>query len=323
MESRSGLARSRCLWREQELANQSTAFPIPLTSTSPVRYPEARHHLLIPHSDNWHFPDFTVDDVTGDDDSDTESNLSLPDELRVEDIETPILRYYDNIEKEHGVQTTISPVARIPWYEPLPQNAASTMNVRGSTSSKRRKVEDELPLARQIMCAETFKAMVQTWEPRFPDLRGLRGDIFFTIQRFIEVIEWLELRAEFRQIFFPFDEAFEIIMVWQMFALEHEHNRDGFFRRNPYHLNALLHDAECNFLQACAILFRETKDFKLAFTIEELLGTRFRDDTSIIQLLRGGFLDSTHEFADGYYNHSHGTLEEVEMDYPVLPARAL
>ncbi|KAJ7615087.1 hypothetical protein DFH06DRAFT_1367836 [Mycena polygramma] len=93
-------------------------------------------------------------------------------------------------------------------------------------------------------------------------------------------------------------------------------NPDGYFRRNLYHLNSILHDAEANFLQACAIMFRQHEEYDLAYTLEELLTTRFRDDSGIMHLLREGFLDAPPDDMEAAIHQRYGTLQErhAEME---------
>ncbi|KAJ7432688.1 hypothetical protein FB451DRAFT_1196862 [Mycena latifolia] len=290
-------------------------------------YPDARRHPRLPHCDP-EMPEFILNDL-GDDDSDTESEASLPEELMtvvdMNDISLPFLRFYKRLQTEHALRTSLTTITRSSRYSPSPlHHAPMPMDYLRSDDlpmPKRRKTQaHEIPLTRRIMCAEALNATIRYWREHLEHLQSMRSDVAFTIQRLIEVIEWLGLQAEFRRIFFPFEEAFPITTVFQMYAMERMHNPDGFFRRNTYHLNSILHDAECNFLQACAILFRQTGDYELAYTLEELVSTRIRDDTGVMQLLREGFIDSHYEITAAFFNDGYGRIadriEEVAEDYP-------
>ncbi|KAJ7456530.1 hypothetical protein FB451DRAFT_1407227 [Mycena latifolia] len=247
-------------------------------------YPDARRHPRLLEYTDPELPEFILDDL-GDDASDTDSDMSLPDELAgASESSASYLRYYENVEKEHAYRTTLAPITRTPRHSPtsmsvspmLPDSAIAD----GMPAPKRQKTRDT-SLTRRVLCAEALNATLQHWEPHMEHLQYIRSDVAFTIQRIIEVIQWLGLAGDFRHIFFPFTESFPISTVFQIYAMERMHNPDGFFRRNPYHLNSLLHDSECNFLQACAILFRQTGDYELAYAVEELLSTSFRDDTGV------------------------------------------
>ncbi|KAJ6474478.1 hypothetical protein C8R47DRAFT_1294128 [Mycena vitilis] len=233
------------------------------------------------------------------------------------------LRFLQRVEQEYAADTQLSPITRASRYIPMPASShfhdISPPDAE-EVPAKRRKVEDS-PLSRHVLQAATFKAAIIGWQLRFPQLRILRGDIKHGVSRLIEAIDFLDLRDRFRAIFFPFTENFEVFTVDQMFQMEQERNPDGYFRRNSYHLNSLLHDAEVNFFQACAILFRQEEFFDLAYCIEELLATRFHDDYGIAQLLRAGFLDACREDPEAIANQSYGTLadrlrEMVDDWYP-------
>ncbi|KAJ7019411.1 hypothetical protein C8F04DRAFT_1197670 [Mycena alexandri] len=103
-----------------------------------------------------------------------------------------------------------------------------------------------------------------------------------------------------------------------MYDMERSLNLDGFFRRASYHLNSLLHDAEANFLQSCATFFRATRDYELAFILEELLSMQFRDDMGVMQLLRGGFLATSHDLDGGHFDSTYGSLRDrfAELESP-------
>ncbi|KAJ6529540.1 hypothetical protein DFH09DRAFT_1412076 [Mycena vulgaris] len=333
------LARFRHTERRLRLEDACSIRPDPLTphpdgEFPPDVYPDARRHHLIPRPGNRHLPEFIVNDF-GDADSDTDSETSLPEELRVPDITVPFLRYYARLEREHNICTTLAPISRTARYSPILidscftgvgftltdglQPPISSLREEEEHPAKRRRT-DEAPLVQRVLTAEALNATLRYWHTHIGRLRSLRSDVAFAIQRFIEIIEWLGLRSHFRRIFFPFQEDFSVTTVFQMYAMERMHNPDGHFRRNPYHLNALLHDAECNFLQSCAILFRQTQDFELAYTVEELLATSFRDDSGIMQIFREGFIESHYETTAAFFNFSYGTLHdrlsEVAEDYP-------
>ncbi|KAJ7664044.1 hypothetical protein DFH06DRAFT_1128391 [Mycena polygramma] len=238
------------------------------------------------------------------------------------------LRFLQRVEQEYAADAQLSPITRASRYIPIPASTHFHDISPPDTEevpAKRRKVEDS-PLSRHVLRAETFKAAIISWQLRFPELRILRGDIKHGVSRLIEAIDFLNLGDRFRAIFFPFTENFEVFTIDQMFQMEQERNPDGYFRRNSYHLNSLLHDAEVNFFQACAILFRQEEFYDLAYCIEELLATRFHDDCGIAQLLKDGFLDARLDDPEAIANQSYGTLadrlrEMVDDWYPDNRAR--
>ncbi|KAJ7660946.1 hypothetical protein DFH06DRAFT_1129978 [Mycena polygramma] len=180
------------------------------------------------------------------------------------------LRFLQRVEQEYAAEIQLSPITRSSRYIPIPASAhfhdISPPDAE-EVPAKRRKVEDS-PLSQHVLRAETFKAAIISWQPRFPELRILRGDIKQGILRLIEAISFLGLRDRFRPIFFPFTENFEVFTIDEMLRMELERNPDGYFRRNSYHLNSLLHDAEANFLQSSAILFRQEEFYDLAYFAE-------------------------------------------------------
>ncbi|KAJ7673155.1 hypothetical protein DFH06DRAFT_1319356 [Mycena polygramma] len=238
------------------------------------------------------------------------------------------LRFLQRVEQEYAADVQLSPITRASRYIPIPASThfhdISPPDAE-EVPAKRRKVEDS-PLSQHVLQAETFKAAILSWQPRFPELRILRGDVKHGIFRLIEAVNFLGLRDRFRAIFFPFTECFEVFTLQEMLCMELERNPDGYFRRNSYHLNSLLHDAEANFLQSCAILFRQEEFYDLAYCIEELLATRFYDDIGIAQLLKDGFLDARLDDPEAIANQSYGTLadrlrEMVDDWYPDNRAR--
>ncbi|KAJ7809099.1 hypothetical protein B0H13DRAFT_1928136 [Mycena leptocephala] len=277
----------------------------------PDIYPEADSYFTS-HST----PESTLENYEGPI-SYSDSTISWPEELKGINMMTPFFQFIHQVEVEHAARTSLSPVTRssryTPIFLPLPTNASTILNSPvgdgDAMPSKRRKTEDT-PLGRQVLRAEAFKNTVLAWQNRFPAMRALRGDIYHAILRLIEAIEWLGRRDEFRRIFFPFEEYFQVTTVAEMFRMERERNPDGYFRRNSYHLNSILHDAEVNFLQSCAILFRNHQEFDLAYTLEELLTTRFRDDAGVMHLLREGFLDAPSDDQEAAVNQHYGTLED-------------
>ncbi|KAJ7604058.1 hypothetical protein DFH06DRAFT_1349777 [Mycena polygramma] len=228
------------------------------------------------------------------------------------DLMGPFLRFLQRVEQDYAADVQLSPITRASRYIPIP---ASTHFHDISppdpeeVPAKRRKVQDS-PLSQHVLRAETFKAAIISWQPRFPELRILRGGVKHGISRLIEAVNFLGLRDRFRSIFFPFTESFDVFTLDEMLRMELERNPDGYFRRNSYHLNSLLHDAEANFLQSCAILFRQEEFFDLAYCIEELLATRFYDDIGIAQLLRDGFLEARLDDPEAIANQSYGTLSD-------------
>ncbi|KAJ7165123.1 hypothetical protein C8R46DRAFT_1220258 [Mycena filopes] len=228
----------------------------------------------------------------------------------------PLTRYA--LHREHDVRThdDVSPIERSirhyykgSYANPNPARSQGSFKDHDDQPTKRRKIQ-EPSMGDQVVCAEAFKTTVTTWQAYMAGLRTIRGNIFFTIQRLMEVVEELGGRAEFRRLFFPFEEEFPIKTIREMYEMERVQNPDGYFRRAPYHLNPLLHDAEANFLQACLLYFRHTHDLELAFTLEELLSVQFRDDGRIRQLLRSGFLTTSYDFDTVSFNSTHGSLED-------------
>ncbi|KAJ7648561.1 hypothetical protein B0H17DRAFT_1147972 [Mycena rosella] len=199
-------------------------------------------------------------------------NKRLPSKSRRRRLCHPVSSVLRGSGGEHAARTSLEPITRLSLYSPMMVDStyfsAGSIGFAEQPASKRQRTEDDQPLSRRVLCAEAMMPLYK---------RGAR---------LIEVIEWLGLKDEFRRIFFPFEEDFPVSTVFHFYSMERMHNPDGFFRHNPYHLDSMLHNAECNFLQGCAILFRQTKDFELAYTIEEILSTRFRDDSGIMQLLR-------------------------------------
>ncbi|KAJ7179496.1 hypothetical protein C8R46DRAFT_1028992 [Mycena filopes] len=192
------------------------------------------------------------------------------------------------LEQEHAARTQLSPVERvIPHYyqgtydKPRPANCNGSFPDHDDQPTKRRKIQVPA-LGNQVVCAEAMKSTVLAWQAYTADLRAIRERIFFTIQRLQEVVEEYEGRKEFRGLFFPFDEAFPISSIREMYEME------------------------C----ACSMYFRGTCDFELAFILEELLSIQFQDDAGITQLLRGGFLTISHDFTGSAFNSSYGTLQD-------------
>ncbi|KAF7351898.1 hypothetical protein MVEN_01151500 [Mycena venus] len=267
-------------------------------------YPEGRRNFSITRTDDTYRQELGMDHGT--------DSFATPLAARIPYLSNvgpnsmrPLQGQYSHLEQEHNRRTPPAPVTRSATFV----RPGTPVECDEHQSAKRRKTQD-VPLQQQVLSAETFKSVVAHWQPHLLVLRGLRGDILATIQRLKEVIEYLGQRDLFREIFFPFEEHFAISTIQQMFDLECDNNPDGLFRRNNYHLNSLLHDAEANFIQSCVILFRRTNDLQLAYTLEELLFTQFRDDMGIMQLLRAGFLHNAEEASGNRFQPNAGTLKE-------------
>ncbi|KAJ7046873.1 hypothetical protein C8F04DRAFT_1172689 [Mycena alexandri] len=293
-------------------------------------YPDAHRRSTTPNSDNARLTEYTLTYrpeahyfSPGYDYSQDFSSLGFPDLPPI--ISRRILEY------EHAKRTQLAIIDRSTRhrYEGSFANTGSAENSfkdHDEQPTKRRKIHAP-PLGNQVVSAEAFKVALINWQPHIAGLRDFRNDIFFTIQRLIEAVEYLDGRIEFRKIFFPFEEKFDVHSVNDMYDMEHSLNPDGFFRRASYHLNSLLHDAEANFLQSCATFFRATRDYELAYILEELLSMQFRDDMGVMQLLRGGFIATTHDLDGGHFDSSYGNLrdrlEECENQNARRPNEAI
>ncbi|KAJ7018565.1 hypothetical protein C8F04DRAFT_1198895 [Mycena alexandri] len=293
----------------------------PITPLTKNVYPEAFRRSTTPNSDHARLTEYTLvyrQDAhyfsPGYDYSQDFSSLGFPELPRI--ISRRIREY------EHAKRTQLAIVDRSTRhrYEGSFANTSSAENSfkdHAEQPTKRRKIHAP-PLGNQVVSAEAFKTVLIDWQPHINGLRDFRNDIFFTIQRLIETVEYLDGRMEFRKIFFPFEETFEVHSVNDMYDMERSLNPDGFFRRASYHLNSLLHDAEANFLQSCATFFRATHDYELAFILEELLSMQFRDDMGVMQLLRGGFLATSHDLDGGHFDSTYGSLRDrfAELESP-------
>ncbi|KAJ7027011.1 hypothetical protein C8F04DRAFT_1267445 [Mycena alexandri] len=276
-------------------------------------YPEAYRRSTILDSNSARLTDYTLAYrpeahyfSPGYDYSQDFSYFGFPDLPRV--VSHRILEY------EHAKRTKLAIIDRSTRhrYEGSFANTATAENSfkdHDEQPTKRRKIHAS-PLGHQVVSTEAIKAVLIDWQPYLAGLRDFRNDIFFTIQRLIEALEYFEGRVEFRKIFFPFEEDFAVTTIRDMYDMERSFNPDGFFRRTSYHLNSLLHDAEANFLQACATFFRATRDYELAYILEELLSMQFRDDMGVMQLLRGGFVATSHDWEGSSFDSSFGNLQD-------------
>ncbi|KAJ7697933.1 hypothetical protein B0H16DRAFT_1706135 [Mycena metata] len=219
------------------------------------------------------------------------------------------------LEYEHAKCTQLAIIdcsARCRYEGYFANAAASEENLfkdHDEQPTKRRKITVP-PLGNQVVNAEAIKAILIDWQPYTAGLRDFRNNIFFTIQQLIEAIEYLDGRTEFQKIFFPFKEEFAVTTVRDMYDMERSLNPDGFFHWASYHLNSLLHNAEANFLQACTTFFRATQNYELAFILEEILSMQFRDNMGVMQLLRGGFLATSHDLNGGIYDSTYRNLRD-------------
>ncbi|KAJ7293035.1 hypothetical protein C8J57DRAFT_14089 [Mycena rebaudengoi] len=178
---------------------------------------------------------------------------------------------------------------------------------------KRQKIEDSL---QELMQADFDAGMLvaDKWEDDIAEMMWLRVDTKLMVFRYTAVIEALGLRDRFRSIYFPFPESFPIQEVYELFLADLTANHDGTFQRNAYHRNGLLHDAEANFLQAAAILFRETRAWELAQDCERILGMEFKDDAEVVKLFRAGFFCNKGIYDEDDPQSLGERLREIDAD---------
>ncbi|KAJ7193991.1 hypothetical protein C8J57DRAFT_1651775 [Mycena rebaudengoi] len=178
---------------------------------------------------------------------------------------------------------------------------------------KRQKIEDSL---QELMQADFDAGMLvaDKWEDDIAEMMWLRVDTKLMVFRYTAVIEALGLRDRFRSIYFPFPESFPIREVYELFLADLTANHDGTFQRNAYHRNGLLHDAEANFLQAAAILFRETRAWELAQDCERILGMEFKDDAEVVKLFRAGFFCNKGIYDEDDPQSLGERLREIDAD---------
>ncbi|KAJ7255319.1 hypothetical protein C8J57DRAFT_1656188 [Mycena rebaudengoi] len=234
--------------------------------------------------------------------------------------------YYSITRVDNAIQRRrppLAPVGRIPFppnYMVLsPEMARPRLRNPDSDcdepAPKRQKIESSL---QDLMQAEYTSGMLiaDKWENDLDEMTWLRIDIKLMLFRYTAVIEALGLRDRFRAIYFPFPETFPIHEVYELFLADLTANHDGTFQRNSYHRNAILHDAEANFLQAAAILFRESRIWELALDCERILGLEFRDDAEVVKLFRAGFFSKTANHEENDPQSLGDRLREVDADYP-------
>ncbi|KAJ7743215.1 hypothetical protein B0H16DRAFT_1890096 [Mycena metata] len=225
-------------------------------------YPQAYRRNTTPDSDHARLTEFTLAHrpeahcfSPGYDYPQDFSSLGFPELPRM--ISRRVLEY------EHVKRTQLAVIdrsARCRYEGYFAHAAASEENSfkdHDEQPTKRRKITAP-PLGNQVVNAEAIKAILIDWQPYPAGLRDFRNDIFFTIQRLIEAIKYLDGRTEFRKIFFPFKEEFAVTTVRDMYDMECSLNPDGF--------------------SACATFFRATQNYELAFILEEILLMQFRDD---------------------------------------------
>ncbi|KAJ7234821.1 hypothetical protein C8J57DRAFT_1574533 [Mycena rebaudengoi] len=94
---------------------------------------------------------------------------------------------------------------------------------------------------------------------------------------------------------------------------------DGTFRTNSYHHNAILHDAEANFLHTANILFRDLEHWPLAYSIKELLHIKFKHHHDVEQLLRQGHLLNYRNYNSTDPESLESRLEEMDIAFPRSP----
>ncbi|KAJ7293219.1 hypothetical protein C8J57DRAFT_1551336 [Mycena rebaudengoi] len=200
---------------------------------------------------------------------------------------------------------------------------ASASNDDESTP-KRQKMTGSLPNFDSV--AMRLCTAIRHWNLYLDDLRALLIDLYRFIGRACQVIEWGSLQDRFRQILFPDKRDAPPADSFVKTFLPHDMAlyRAGNFYRTSYHTSGLLHPAEANFLQACAILFRQEEAWSLAFAIEELLTTGFFNDSDLFILRENGFLDNVDHFDTTDPETAYQRLSEVGDDFitSLLPPKS-
>jgi hypothetical protein len=224
----------------------------------------------------------------------------------------------DILFREHARINPLDPVTRtIDPRFPFGRRASPETSDSEEPDAKRLKVAAPTPVADACTAAADLMRVL-THAPILADLRYMRMEVGWLLERLIAIMEMQQLEARFLKIFLPEDATYSALGTREALELERLTNPDGLFRRNFYHHNAILHDFECNFFQAAAILFRERENWAMAYSLEELLHTRFNEDLAISRLLRGGHLLNLTDFATADPETLTGCLAELEEDYPIF-----
>ncbi|KAJ7270988.1 hypothetical protein C8J57DRAFT_1507947 [Mycena rebaudengoi] len=180
---------------------------------------------------------------------------------------------------------------------------------------KRQKLTGSLPDTNDE--TTQLESAIRRWNLYFHDLRSILVDLRRFIGRTCQVIEWGSLQERFRQILFldprnaPAADAF----VRTFLDFDLSLYQEGNYYRTSYHSSSLLLPAEANFLQACAILFREEEAWSLAFAVEELLATCFFNDDDLFILRKCGFLDNVDHIDTSDSETAYMRLQEVGEDF--------
>jgi hypothetical protein len=226
--------------------------------------------------------------------------------------------FEDVLFREHARINPLDPVTRIidPRF-PFGRRASPETSDSEEPDAKRIKIAAPTPVA-DACTAATELMRVLTHAPILADLRYMRMEIGWLLEQLIAIMEMLQLESRFLEIFLPDDAAYSAFSAREALELERITNPDSLFRRSFYHHNAILHDAECNFLQASAILFRERRNWAMAYSLEELLHTQFNEDFAISRLLCGGHLLNIADLATADPKTLASRLAELEEDYPIF-----
>jgi hypothetical protein len=257
-------------------------------------------------------------------DSPTSTTHSLPDEdarsthnsgaLTLSDSFT----FEDVLFREHAHANPLDPVTCVvdPRF-PFGRGATPETSNSEEPDAKRLKLAASTPVA-DACTAATDLMCVLAHAPILPDLQHMRVEVEWLLQRIIAVMEALGLESRFLEIFLPTDTTYTALSSHEALDIERTTNPDGLFRRNYYHHNAILHDAECNFLQATAILFREHENWAVAYSLKELLHVRFNKDLVVARLLRGGHLLNVVGLATTDPKTLADRLIEMDADYSIF-----
>ncbi|KAJ7233372.1 hypothetical protein C8J57DRAFT_1532505 [Mycena rebaudengoi] len=231
---------------------------------------------------------------------------------------TESFSFQDVLFQEHAHANLLDPVTRltVPRF-PHGRCASPETSDSEELNAKRLKLATPTPVADACTAAADLMHVL-AHAPILPNLRHMRIEVEWLLERILTVLETLQMEARFLEIFFPDDSVYMPLGAREALAHERATNPDGLFQRNYYHHNAILHDVECNFLQATAILFREQENWAIAYSLEELLNVRFNEGLAIARLLRSGHLLNLNGLVTTDPDSLANRLAEVDVDYPIF-----
>ncbi|KAJ7265263.1 hypothetical protein C8J57DRAFT_1622388 [Mycena rebaudengoi] len=239
--------------------------------------------------------------------------------------------FQDAIYREHARRHPLDPVGRVPlpetgFYDPNRyqhgRRASPSTSDTKEPAAKRLKVALPDSSSSSDMVHDPFHddyTCVLQHTKYLADMRWMRIEVRWLIDRIIAVLEQQGLERKFLDIFLPADKAYTADSIREAFELEFLTNLDGTFRTNSYHHNAILHDAEANFLHTANILFRDLEHWPLAYSIEELLHIKFKHHHDVEQLLRQGHLLNYRNYNSTDPESLESRLEEVDIAFPRSP----